>query len=41
MSAGMIGKELDVTPQAALNLVAQLGLREATGRGCYRAWDLL
>jgi len=38
ISAGMIAKELGVTPRAAQNLVAELGLREATGRGRYRAW---
>ena len=37
ISAGMIAKELGVTPRAAQNLVAELGLREATGRGRYRA----
>ena len=41
MSASMIGKALGVTPRAAQNLVAELGLREATGRGRYRAWGLL
>ena len=41
MSAGMIGKALGVTPRAAQNLVAELGLREATGRGRYRAWGIL
>jgi Protein of unknown function (DUF1612)/HTH DNA binding domain len=41
VSAGMIGKALGVTPRAALNLVAELGLREATGRGRYRAWGVL
>ena len=41
ISAGMIGKALGVTPRAAQNLVAELGLREATGRGRYRAWGLL
>jgi hypothetical protein len=34
-SAGMIARELGVTPRAAQNLVAELGLREATGRGRY------
>jgi hypothetical protein len=37
-SARMIAKQLGVTPRAAQNLVAELGLREATGRGRYRAW---
>ena len=41
VSAGMIAKELDITPRAAQNLVAELGLREATGRGRYRAWGVL
>ena len=41
VSAGMIGKVLGVTPRAAQNLVAELGLREATGRGRYRAWGVL
>jgi hypothetical protein len=40
-SAGMIAKELGVTPRAAQNLVAELGLREATGRGRYRAWGII
>ncbi len=41
ISAGMIAKELGVTPRAAQNLVAELGLPEATGRGRYRAWGVL
>ncbi len=41
VSAGMIAKELDITPRAAQNLVAELDLREATGRGRYRAWGVL
>jgi hypothetical protein len=40
-SAGMIARELSVTPRAAQNLVAELGLREATGRGRYRAWGIV
>ena len=40
-SAGLIAKQLGVTPRAAQNLVAELGLREATGRGRYRAWGIL
>jgi Protein of unknown function (DUF1612)/HTH DNA binding domain len=40
-SAGLIARELGVTPRAAQNLVAELGLREATGRGRYRAWGIL
>ena len=41
VSADMIAKAIDVTPRAAQNLVAELGLREATGRGRYRAWGVL
>jgi len=41
VSAGMIAEELRITPRAAQDLVAELGLREATGRGRYRAWGIL
>lgn len=41
ISAGMIAAELGVTPRAAQDFVAELGLREMTGRGRYRAWGLL
>ena len=41
VSAGMIAKELSITPRAAQDLVAELGLREATGRRRYRAWGIL
>nr|WP_253610668.1 MULTISPECIES: RHE_PE00001 family protein [unclassified Bradyrhizobium] len=41
VSTAMIAQELGVTPRAAQNLVAELGLREATGRGTYRAWGIL
>jgi hypothetical protein len=40
-SAAMIARQLGVTPRAAQNLVAELGLREATGRGRYRAWGIV
>lgn len=33
VSAGMVAKTLDVTPQAARRIVLELGLREMTGRG--------
>ncbi|MBY5827296.1 RHE_PE00001 family protein, partial [Rhizobium leguminosarum] len=33
VSAGMVAKTLDVTPQAARRIVLELGLRELTGRG--------
>lgn len=41
VSAGMVAAELDVSTRAALDLVADLGLRETTGRGRYRAWGIL
>ncbi|MER9215878.1 helix-turn-helix domain-containing protein [Mesorhizobium sp. M0663] len=37
----MIEGELKVSTRGALNLVAELGLREVTGRGRYRAWGIL
>jgi hypothetical protein len=37
-SAGMVAKTIDVTPQAARRIVSELGLREMTGRGRFRAW---
>ncbi|QCM08470.1 DUF1612 domain-containing protein (plasmid) [Agrobacterium tumefaciens] len=40
VSAGMIAKTLDVTPQAARRIVQELGLREMTGRGRFRAWGV-
>ena len=41
VSAGMISKSLDVSHRAAQDLVAEIGLREMTGRGRYRAWGLI
>ena len=41
VSAGMVAKTLDVTPQAARRIVLELGLREMTGRGRFRAWGVL
>jgi hypothetical protein len=41
VSAEMIATELGVTARAAQNLVAELGLREMTGRRRYRAWGVL
>lgn len=41
VSAGVIAEELKITPRAAQDLVAELGLREATGRGRYRAWGII
>ncbi len=41
VSAGMVAKTLEVTPQAARRIVLELGLREMTGRGRFRAWGLM
>lgn len=41
VSASLISAMLDVTPQGALVLTKELGLREMTGRGRYRAWGVL
>jgi hypothetical protein len=41
VSASMIAEELKITQRAAQDMVAELGLREATGRGRYRAWGIL
>lgn len=41
VSAGMVAKTLDMTPQAARRIVLELGLREMTGRGRFRAWGIL
>lgn len=41
LSAGMVAKTLEVTPQAARRIVLELGLREMTGRGRFRAWGVV
>ncbi|RWB39777.1 MAG: DUF1612 domain-containing protein [Mesorhizobium sp.] len=41
VSTGMIQDRLKVTKQGALNLVSELGLREMTGRGRFRAWGVI
>lgn len=41
VSAGMVAKTLNVTPQAARRIVLELGLREMTGRGRFQAWGIL
>ncbi|UWM84963.1 RHE_PE00001 family protein [Rhizobium sp. SRDI969] len=38
VSAKMVAETLEVTPQAARRIVLELGLREMTGRGRFRAW---
>ncbi|MGQ8632101.1 helix-turn-helix domain-containing protein, partial [Agrobacterium sp. DKPNP3] len=41
VSAAMVAKTLEVTPQAARRIVLELGLREMTGRGRFRAWGVM
>ncbi|WP_176539024.1 RHE_PE00001 family protein [Rhizobium sp. J15] len=41
VSAGMVANTLEVTPQAARRIVLELGLREMTGRGRFRAWGII
>lgn len=41
VSAKMVVTTLGVTPQAARRIVGELGLREMTGRGRFRAWSVL
>lgn len=41
VSAGLVAKLLDTTPQGALGLINALPLRELTGRGRFRAWGIL
>jgi DNA mismatch repair protein MutH len=41
VSAKMVAKTLEVTPQAARRIVLELGLREMTGRGRFRAWGMM
>ncbi len=41
VSAGMVARHAGITPRGALNLVADLGIREMTGRGRYRGWGVL
>lgn len=41
ISAGMIAKAAKVTQRGALNLIGELGVREITGRGRYRAWGII
>jgi hypothetical protein len=41
VSASMLAKTAKVTQRGALNLIGELGVREVTGRGRYRAWGIL
>ena len=40
-TARKIAKAAKVTQRGALNLIGELGIREVTGRGRYRAWGIL
>ena len=40
VSAKMVAETLEMTPQAARRIVLELGLREMTGRGRFRAWGV-
>ena len=41
VTAELIAQELGVSARAGQNLIAELGLRELTGRRRYRAWGIL
>lgn len=41
VSTALIQDRLKVSKQGALDLVSELGLREITGRGRYRAWGIV
>lgn len=41
VSAGTVAQAAGVTQRGALALIADLGIRELTGRGRYRAWGVL
>ncbi|WP_040617628.1 RHE_PE00001 family protein [Roseibium sp. TrichSKD4] len=41
VSAQMVAKAANITPRGALNLIRELGVREITGRGRYRAWGII
>ena len=41
VNAALTARELKITPRAAQTLVAEVGLRELTGRGRYRTWGIL
>jgi hypothetical protein len=41
VSAPMVAKAAGVTQRGALNLIGEVGVRELTGRGRYRAWGVL
>ncbi|MER9584941.1 helix-turn-helix domain-containing protein [Mesorhizobium sp. M0276] len=40
VSAGLIAAELKISQRAALDLVAELGIPEVTGRGALPGWGI-
>jgi hypothetical protein len=41
ITAAMVAKAAKVSQRGALNLITELGIREITGRGRYRAWGII
>lgn len=41
VSSAMVARELKVSGRGALNLLNDIGIREITGRGRYRAWGII
>ncbi|KQV70270.1 RHE_PE00001 family protein [Rhizobium sp. Root1220] len=41
VSTAMVARELRITSRGALNLLNDMGIREITGRGRYRAWGII
>jgi hypothetical protein len=41
VSSAMVARELRISPRGALNLLNDIGVREITGRGRYRAWGII
>ncbi|MFA1624038.1 RHE_PE00001 family protein [Rhizobium mongolense] len=41
VSSTMVARQLRVTSRGALNLLNEIGIREITGRGRYRAWGII
>lgn len=41
VSTAMVAKATKLTQRGALNLISELGVREMTGRGRYRAWGVI
>jgi hypothetical protein len=41
VSSAMVARELRISSRGALNLLNDIGIREITGRGRYRAWGII